>query len=58
MDLKPGLIVWVRGVVSQTPPASSGVVLISFPGPGGAQIPAVVAREGDHIEIRNLSPSG
>ena len=49
MDLKAGAIVWVRGIVAQTPPAASGVVLINFPGPAGAQIPAVVLREGDHL---------
>ena len=47
--MKSGDLVWVRGVVAQTPPAASGVVLIDFPGPGGAQIPAVVLREGDHL---------
>lgn len=49
MDLKPGATVWVRGQVGQVPPPASGVVLVNFPGPGGAQVPAVILREGDHL---------
>lgn len=49
MELKEGDVVWVRGQVSTLPPAASGVVLVSFPGPAGVQVPAVVLREGDHL---------
>ena len=41
--MKPGDIVWVRGVVAQVTPHA---VLVTFMGPGGAPIPYALNPEG------------
>jgi len=44
-----GEVVWIRGVIAVMPEGSP-VMLVNLPGPGGAMIPFVTPRNGNHID--------
>lgn len=49
--LKPGDIVYLRGVVMQITGGGAGKnVIVNLIGPGGAMIPFVTPKDGSHIE--------